>query len=65
MKANTYGYGEMDLLNEEESYKYVKGYDDAEIDGVTYAVGESEETGKIVEVREREDGSLFAVLLDA
>lgn len=63
MKANTYGYGTLDLLTEEEEYKYSKGYNDAEINGITYAVGESETTGKLVEVREREDGTLFAVLV--
>ena len=64
MKAYTYGHGLLDLLTDEEPYKYTKGYNDAEIDGVTYAVGKLEETGKLVEIREREDKSLFAVLLD-
>ncbi len=64
IKVNTYGFGWLDLLTENEEYKYTKGYNDAEIDGVTYAVGESEKTGKLVEVREREDKTLFAVLID-
>lgn len=63
--ADTYGFGKLELLTDDEPYKYTKGYNDARIDGVIYAVGECEETGKIVEVRKREDGTLFAVLLDA
>jgi hypothetical protein len=65
MKADTYGYGLLELLTDNEPYEYSKGYNDAVIEGVTYSVGESEETGKLVEVRERKDGSLFAVLVDA
>lgn len=60
--ANTYGFGKLEILTDDEEYKYTKSYNDAEIDGVTYAVGECEETGILVEVREREDGSLFAVI---
>lgn len=60
--ADTYGYGKLEILTDDEEYRYSKGYNDATIDGVIYAVGECEEAGILVEVREREDGSLFAVL---
>lgn len=60
--ANTYGFGTLEILSDDEEYKYSKGYNDAEIDGVIYAVGECEETGVLVEVREREDGTLFSVV---
>lgn len=64
MKIFTYGFGELELLSEEEEYKYSKGYSDAETDDVSYIVGEAEEGDKLVEVRERADGTLFAVLVD-
>lgn len=64
MKIFTYGFGELELLSEEEEYKYSKGYNDAETDDASYIVGEAEEGDKLVEVRERADGTLFAVLVD-
>lgn len=62
--ANTYGYGALELADDTEEYKLSRGYNDGEINGVTYAVGDYEQTGKMIEVREREDGTLFAVLVD-
>lgn len=63
MKIYTYGFGELELLTEDEEYKYSRGYNDAETDDASYIVGESDPGDDVVEVREREDGSLFAVMV--
>lgn len=60
--ADTYGYGKLEILTDDEEYRYSKGYNDATIDGVIYTVAECEETHVLVEVRERKDGSLFTVV---
>lgn len=64
MKVYTYGFGELELLSEDEEYKFSKGFNDAETDDASYIVGEAEDGDKLVEVRERADGTLFAVLVD-
>lgn len=64
MKIYTYGFGELELLTENEEYKYSRGYNDAETDDASYIVGEAEEGDPLVEVRERADGTLFAVLVN-
>ena len=43
MKIFTYGFGEMELLGEDEEYKYSRGFNDAETDDASYIVGEAEE----------------------
>lgn len=63
MKIYTYGFGELDLLGEDEEYKYSRGYSDAETDDAFYIVGEANPGDECVEVREREDGTLFAVIV--
>lgn len=63
LKIYTYGFGELELLTEDEPYKYSKGLVDAETDDASYIVGESEPGDDVVEVRERADGSLFAVIV--
>lgn len=65
MKIYTYGFGDLELLTEDEEYKFSKGFSDAETDDASYIVGEAEEGDKLMEVRERADGTLFAVLVDA
>ena len=64
LKIYTYGFGELELLTEDEEYKYSKGLVDAETDDASYIVGEAEEGDPLVEVRERADGTLFAVLVN-
>ena len=63
LKIYTYGFGELELLGEDEEYKYSKGLVDAETCDASYIVGESEPGDDVVEVRERADGSLFAVMV--
>lgn len=62
MKIYTYGFGDLELLTEDEEYKFSKGFSDAETDDASYIVGEAEEGDDVVEVREREDGTLFAII---
>ena len=62
-EAYTFGYGVLPVHSEEEDFLYAE-YNDAKICGKVFAVGESEETGILVEVRERDDGTRYAVIVE-
>lgn len=59
--ANFELYGDLEIGTKSDPYKYTLGYEDAVIDGIKYPVYNSDLP--LVEVRLREDGTKFAVIM--